>query len=266
MAENQLQTSLIISAYKNLPELELVLQSAAWQAFQDFEVIVAEDNDSPAMKDMLAQKRAEYNFPLKHVSHPDKGFRKGKILNEAIKNSQGKFLVFIDGDCILHRKFLYEYNRRLNEDLCIFGRRVMLGKALSDKLLATKDLNYLTFLRLLTSKSRKVEEGIYLPFELPLRRARASGLKGCNFGVSRANMYKINGFDEDYVTYTVGTDDDVEWRLQGIGIEVRSIRNKAIQYHLYHRKKDRRGLADRNRELCREKMAKKLYSCKNGLI
>ena len=49
----------------------------------------------------------------------------------------------------------------------------------------------------------------------------------------------LNGFDERYLAPTVGEDTELEWRAGMAGIKIKSVRNLAIQYHLYHRKLSR---------------------------
>lgn len=45
----------------------------------------------------------------------------------------------------------------------------------------------------------------------------------------------INGFDERYEAPSVGEDSDVQFRLELIGVEIKSLNNIAVQYHLYHK-------------------------------
>ena len=49
------------------------------------------------------------NFEIVHISQEDRGFRKNKALNNALKIAKGNLLIFVDGDCILHHKFIEEY-------------------------------------------------------------------------------------------------------------------------------------------------------------
>ena len=49
-------------------------------------------------------------FGIKHVFQENIGFRKCKILNEAIKIEKEKIAV-IDGECLLQYKFLENYNK-----------------------------------------------------------------------------------------------------------------------------------------------------------
>jgi cellulose synthase/poly-beta-1,6-N-acetylglucosamine synthase-like glycosyltransferase len=258
--------SLIISVYKSINFLDLVLQSVGLQSYNNFEVIIAEDNDSDKMKEFINEQRKKYSFSIQHVSHPDVGVRKCKILNDAIKISQGQFLVFIDGDCILHKNFLREYAKYQKLNYCLYGRRVMLDEDITNILLETKDISQLSLLKLFRTNSSHLEEGIYLPwFRLNLR-AKNVAIKGCNFGISKEDMYKINGFDEDYKNLTIGEDDDIKWRLKEAGIKFKSLRNKAVQYHLFHKRKDRSDIYEENFKLYQKKKSKNQYFCDNGLV
>jgi cellulose synthase/poly-beta-1,6-N-acetylglucosamine synthase-like glycosyltransferase len=105
--------SIIISYYKNMPALRLIFDALAVQTYGRFEAIVAEDAQDAAAIAFIAECRRRYPFPILHVSHEDCGFRKTKILNDAIRISHGEGLVFIDGDCIPHRRFMEVYARSI---------------------------------------------------------------------------------------------------------------------------------------------------------
>lgn len=261
-SKEKIKISLIISVYKNMDFLDLVLESVGLQTFKDFEVIIAEDADSEEMKKFIENKSKIYDFTIKHVFHEDKGFRKNKILNEALRVAGGEFVVFIDGDCILHKDFLKEYAKRTNKTTCLFGRRVNLDRETTNKLLKTKDLSLLSIFRLLFTKARRIEDGIYLPF--PATR-RKTGVKGSNFCLSREKMYELNGFDEDFERPTCGEDDDIERRLRLIGVKMKCTKNKTIQYHLYHEKKGRKEDSEHNMKLYQKKVEAGKGYCENGI-
>ena len=46
---------------------------------------------------------------------------------------------------------------------------------------------------------------------------------------------EIDRFDEDYEMAGFGENTDVECHLEKIGIQLKSTRNKAIVYHLFHK-------------------------------
>ena len=74
---------------------------------------------------------------------------------------------------------------------------------------------------------------------------RIDDLKGCNYSVPREVMGALNGFDESYEGY--GREDtDVEWRLQNYGLKIKSLKGLALQFHVWH---PRREFTPANEEL-----------------
>jgi hypothetical protein len=57
---------------------------------------------------------------------------------------------------------------------------------------------------------------------------------GSNFSVAKADLEAINGFDELYDGPGCGEDSDVQYRLSLAGVIGKSLRNLAVQYHIYH--------------------------------
>jgi GT2 family glycosyltransferase len=227
-----MKISVIIGFYKNLAFLDLLLAGLQRQTYNDFEVIVAEDDNAPATAAYIKKRSGELRFPLKHVSQEDKGFRKNRILNAAVRISEGEFLVFLDQDCIPHRHCLKEYALIASEGIFFFGRRVMMSETLTKKLLSTGKQSLLSLFNQVKYKSKRIEDGLYLPF---LRKGNSSnGLLGCNWGLLKKHVIDINGYDEDYVTAGVGEDVDIEWRLLGNGLTKRAMKHRAIVYHLHH--------------------------------
>jgi GT2 family glycosyltransferase len=259
-----MEISVIIAYYQKLSNLELLLDAFDRQTFKDFEVIIAEDDNNPETTSFLKTRREAYSFPVTHLNQEaKKGFRKNKMLNKAVRASGGRTLVFIDGDCIPHRNFLKQYYRNSGEGTFLYGRRVLLGKRFSDRILAGRSLSSIRFLSILFSDSRLVKEGVYWSWFGIHFRSRQ--LSGCNWGIRRDDLLKVNGFDEDYVKPGVGEDFDVEWRLKSAGITMRSIRNRAIVYHLDHPKLYRENEARHNYEMLEKKKLENRVRCLNGL-
>jgi glycosyltransferase involved in cell wall biosynthesis len=228
----KLNCSIVVSVYKNYDALRLILEALNNQTNTNFEVIIAEDNDAKELKAWLSAVR--YNFILKHVSQEDIGFRKCKILNKAVAASSTEYLIFIDGDCIPHPKFVAaHYNSKINNG-AIFGRRVMLTKAFSEKVLSNPTLLNHTFLpiMLLINNCKRLDASLYLPFLKPKIK---SGIWGCNWSINKQLLLKIGGFDEAYTKPGIGEDVDVTHRLLQHGATILQIKFRAIQYHLWHK-------------------------------
>ena len=254
--------SVIISHYDKIDNLSIILDAFKRQSCTNFEVIISEDGNNNKTKEFL--KTLKYSFPIKHTSQKDIGFRKNRALNKSIKIAEGNFIVFIDGDCIPHMHFIKEYYKYKNLNYIFYGRRVMLSKCLSDRILNKEKFNKPKLLNLILSNCKSAKEAIYSPiFKLHFKER---GLKGCNWGIKKEELIKVNGFDESFVHATVGEDDDIEWRLKKIGLKKFSMKNKAIVYHLFHERKyydsDRRI----NLKIMNKNKLNNCFVCKNGLI
>ncbi|PJA98865.1 MAG: Chondroitin polymerase, partial [Ignavibacteriales bacterium CG_4_9_14_3_um_filter_30_11] len=101
--------SVIISFYKNIEYLNLVLAGFERQSENDFEIIIADDGSDENVIKQIEELSTEFPFRVIHIWQEDKGFRKNKILNQAVVSSNSDYLIFIDGDCVPHSKFIEEH-------------------------------------------------------------------------------------------------------------------------------------------------------------
>ena len=259
------ELSLIIAVYKNIPALDLILRGLEEQSFRDFEVLIAEDNDGFEMKNFITTVQERHFFTIKHISQPDKGFQKDKALNKAVALSATDYLVFIDGDCMLHKHFLKVHFENRQEGSALFGRRVMLSPKMTKRLYDVTRTNspcYLTYYELFITHCKRMDCALYLPF-LPSPIQTTTGIWGCNWSIPKKHLIAVNGFDEDYIKPGFGEDTDIEWRLFQYGIKLKKIKYKAIQYHLHHKE----NYADtlENEKLMLKKRIEGKVFCENGL-
>ena len=237
------KVALIISVYKNTRDLEVVLRSVEQQTYKDVKVIISEDGNSSEMKSFVASYRG--NLDINHLTQEDLGWRKNIALNNAIKFTDCEYIIFIDGDCVLHPEFIQNHIRFAQKDKVLAGKRIKLGPEYSSELRLSENIadfckRILPEFRLIKKDDAKFcEEGIYiaprsvLGFIPKLRKMKQ--LKGCNFSCYKSALEVINGFDEDYILPAIGEDIDLTWRFKGMGFELFSLRNLAVQYHLYHK-------------------------------
>ena len=80
---------------------------------------------------------------------------------------------------------------------------------------------------------------------------------------SRQAVKRINGFDEDYTKPAYGEDTDLTWRFQMIRCRFVSLRNMAVEYHLWHEKIW--TSQEDNMRMGEEKRNRNEYFCQNGL-
>lgn len=257
-----MKASLIISLYKNLAFIDLILQSLAQQTERNFEVIIAEDDNATETISFLEKQRKKYSFPILHCWQEDNGFQKNKILNQAVLKASSEYLILIDGDCVLHTKFIEEHLKAAKPNQTIIGRRLMLSESLTNLALEKNSISVFNWFNFVLYKCQKLDCALYLPF---LNSKRNEGIWGCNWSVNKSQLLAINGFDEDYSKAGVGEDTDIEWRLRENGSSFVSVKFKAIQYHLYHKANYSDVEVNFNFEVLKQKKITNHIICLNGI-
>lgn len=267
-----MKVSLIISVYKDVSSLRTVLEGLRFQRYKDYCIIISEDGESQVMRDFL--EGYSHQNRIVHLTQPDVGWRKNQALNRAIESSDADYLIFIDGDCVLHHEFIGNHVRFARRKRILAGKRVKLGPAFTA--LFKQEIHDLPALERRVEREKRgmrrdgakfYEEAFYVNPDglwgfIP-RLRKMHQLKGCNMSCFRDDIEAVNGFDEDYILPAVGEDIDLTWRFKGLGYSLFSMRNLAVQYHLYH--KENWTDQTQNLQLMEKKMGLRQYVCRNGL-
>jgi glycosyltransferase involved in cell wall biosynthesis len=244
--ENKPALTVILSFYKNVEFLKNVLDSILNQSFRDFELIISDDG-SPEnivfeVKKLLNATSLNYQYNW----HEDIGFRKTTILNKSVVASKSDYLVFIDGDCLVHHHFLLEHYNGRKKGFVRSGRRVLLTenvtKNLNPEKISSKYFEYAILYELLRDSTKNgiaaLEQGIYIKSRILrfLLSNKDRGILGCNFSMYKEDLLRMNGFDERFVKPGVGEDSDLQARIRRTSdIHISSITKRAIVYHQYHK-------------------------------
>jgi glycosyltransferase involved in cell wall biosynthesis len=235
--------SLVVAVYNKPEILRFVLAACNRQSLPDFEVIIADDGSGPGVRTAVDEAKRNYAFPIQHLWHEDRGWRKNTMLNNAIRASQTGYLVFIDGDCLPTRHFLLDHWDAHEPRMVLLGRRVETSRRWSERLTleaiesgAFEHLGWEEVKDGLAGRSLRVEDGIRIrsSFLRTLLLRNVRGMLGSNFSVAKEHLVAINGFDELYDGPGCGEDSDVQYRLSLIGVTAKSLRNLAVQYHVHH--------------------------------
>ena len=259
-----MKLTVVISYYRAIDNLKLILKGLNNQSERNFEAIISEDDSNKETINFLNHHKHLYNFAIQHLyQNEDKGFRKNMMLNKSIKKSKSDIIAFIDGDCIPHKHFVKEYIHNCKQDLILVGRRVKLGEKVSSYIQDKTCLKRLNLLSLLFSDSKCVKECVYNPqFHLA---TKLRGLVGCNWGIRKKHLLEVNGFDEDYIKPGVGEDVDIEWRLEQLGLQKKSVKNRAIVYHIYHPRSYSQDVVSENIKMFEKKKKLGFIKCLNGI-
>jgi glycosyltransferase involved in cell wall biosynthesis len=269
--------SVIVPTYNRPQALKLCLLSLKDQSILPSEVLIADDGSFSETRDAVDTMKNVLKavFPIKHVWQEDVGFRKPRILNEAVRNSTGDYLVFIDGDCLAHRHFIRAHIEQSDPEAILGGKRVEIGKKLSEQLLKEGTILNSFHPRLildsLAGNSRKVDEAIQI--KNPLLRhlmhrdqINDDGIWGCNFSLYKQLFMDINGCDEDFLDGSL-EDNDLGIRVLNQGKSVRSVRGLAIVFHLWHPSSwSFEGEKYKyNLQIIKNRIERKETFCKNGI-
>lgn len=227
--------SLIISTY-NWPEaLELCLKSILNQKIKPSEVIIADDGSDKRTAELIHKFAASASFPIYHVWHEDKGFRKTIILNKAILKASFPYIIQIDGDIITNPHFIEDHLNMAEKGCFIRGTRAMLTPKMTKRLLRN---NKLTIIEKIALIIRQPANALRLqPFIAQLiSKKELSGkrVKGCNMSFWKEDLTNINGYDNTLQGWG-HEDEELSWRLVNSGKQKKIIKFSAITYHIYHK-------------------------------
>ena len=251
--------AVIVSTYNAPRELELVLCALTRQTVLPDEILIADDGSGGETRRLIDRWRERFQVPLLHSWQRDAGYRKARIVNEAIRRSRGARLLFLDGDSFPHRRWVEDHLEVDDPGLVACGRRVKLGPELSRDV-SIDDIMAGRFDRpgtqLLSSAirgdTRRLGLGVRLPRSVArVLHPRPRRLMGVNYSLSREAFYAVNGLDEEWAFY--GREDlDLELRLQRARYRFYPLINRAIVYHLHHTERERSpealALVERQRE------------------
>lgn len=264
-----LKATVVISVYKDAEALACVLNGLRRQSVKEFDVIVAEDGEEPQI---AAVCKAFDDLSIEHQTQEDIGFRKTRAVNRAILSARHSYLAFLDGDCVPHSTWLEAHVAKASRGHVLAARRLHLGHKFSGYL--RKDSQFiprleallrspLLLLRVQFDGARNVE--LASPNRLLQRifGRKTINLVGCNFSGYRDDFMRVNGYDEA-LPGIGGEDDDLHWRLEGVGLRVQNLKFEAVVYHLFH--ESRRANFETNRSISQRSLEAKQYFAINGIL
>ena len=257
--------SILLATYNWPQALQLCLQSLETQTDRDFEIIIADDGSTGNTKEVIDAFKAQSSIPLTHLWQEDQGFRKTKILNQAIKHAKGDYLVFLDGDCIVQPDFVAQHRALSQKGFLVTGSRVLLNQQLTQKLTASGKWDYKDFKSHLLQYRLAGQINKYWPLKIKLgnghwreyKKFVWRRIKGCNMACWKADAQAIGGFDET-MTGWGHEDADFVFRLQHDHIKRKSGSWATEVLHLFHKIHDQSNAAENARRVREKILAKAL--------
>ena len=234
--------SVIVSTYNRPNALDAVLRGLAAQADEDFEIIVADDGSTSETAELIAAWRPRVAQEVRHVWHPDEGFRLAAIRNRAIEATHCPYLIFLDGDCIPPRHFVANHRQLAEPGWFVTGSRILLKENLTrdilQKHIRIEDWGFSHWLiDRLRGRIDRMLPTLNLPTDGSWRRRsprRITGARGCNIAFWRKDLLRVGGFDAAFEGWGY-EDTDLIIRLMRCGIFHKSGRFAVTVFHLWHK-------------------------------
>jgi glycosyltransferase involved in cell wall biosynthesis len=250
-----MRIAVILTTYNRPDALAAVLEGYFAQDAHDFEVVVADDGSTAETRELIAERARRALFPLRHVWQEDRGFRAGAARNRALAATAADYVIFSDGDCVPPAEFVGRHRELAEPGYFVAGNRILLSEAFTAAVLrervpihrwrhgqwlaawVRRDVNRL--LPLLAAPDGAFRKRSPFKWE---------GVKTCNLAAWRADLERVNGFDESYSGWGL-EDSDLVIRLAHAGVRHKSARFAAPVFHLWHKEWDRGRLAENQRRL-----------------
>ncbi len=254
------KTTLIVSTYNRPGALAKVLDGLARQVVPPAELFLADDGSDALTSGVVERLAPKLPVPLRHLWHEDQGFRKTIILNEAIQEARGDYVVLLDGDCVPHRMFVHDHQQLAEQGWWVQGRRSFLTEQFSPSFQPGRSRFLNCWLR---GRASGLFKGIRWPWPLVLHNQSQRGIVGCNLGVWREDLIQVNGFDEEFEGWGL-EDSDLGNRLYHLGRYRKFVYGRAIVHHLNHRETSRTELSA-NHERLQSTLSTGRIRCRCGL-
>jgi glycosyltransferase involved in cell wall biosynthesis len=237
--------SVVVTTYNRSDALALVLTGLKAQSDPHFEVVIADDGSSAEHREAAKAAIQRLGFEAVHMWHPDAGFTVSQVRNLGVAAARGKYIIFLDGDCVPEVDFVAQHRKLMQQGCFVNGSRVLLSAGLTEDLLSAAQspggqaAGYWMWQRL-GGRASKLTGLLRFPdgnYRCHLQ-FRWKGIRSCNLAVWRADYERVNGFDETFVGW--GHEDaDFVLRLHNAGLVRKNGFCATEVFHLWHRESNR---------------------------
>lgn len=264
------EIALVVLTYQRPRHLRLVLESIKAQRDVPvgMELCVTDDGSTDETPPIVEAFRRQVSFPVQFVTHPHVTFQAARCRNEGAKATAARYLLFLDGDCLLpHDHIAAHWNNR-RAGVALIGDAIRLGQTVSEELtpeaVATGGFTSLATVDEVRRLRRTLRKFRFYNF---LRHpTKPYKLRSGNFSIAREDFECVNGFDENFEGWG-GEDDDLGRRLRSAGVRLESILAHTQSYHLWHPREvtapNKIGTAKNTQYLWRKGAS---VRCANGLM
>jgi glycosyltransferase involved in cell wall biosynthesis len=238
------------------------LKSVESQSILPDEIIIADDGSSNETNEVIMSFQKNSNLNIIHSWQDDIGFRASRSRNKALNKSSGDYVILIDGDVILHPKFIQDHMLNSQEGYFLQGFRVLLSESMTLKSLVNKKISFSFF----SSGIMNRKNAIYSPLLSKIfsnKKHNIRGIKSCNMSFYLKDCLNVNGFNNEFEGWG-REDSEFIVRLMNSGINRKNIRFGATQFHLWHNENARTTIGQNN-IILENAINSKSQWCENGI-
>jgi glycosyltransferase involved in cell wall biosynthesis len=254
--------SLVINTFNQPDYLARVLNAVSRQRVSPDEVLVADDGSANETKTLFDRWHAGQPFRCEHAWQEHQGFRRARILNQAIATARGDYLIFLDGDTIPHPCFIADHRALACQSQFVQGHRALIERRAAAKF-GLHEFGRDRSCALRQFQLRGLKHAYRWPWPLQRVRRDIQGVRGCNLAIWRSDLFRVNGYNEAFVGWG-NEDSELALRLMNSGVRRLDVRGWALCYHLWHPPTNRDELAANN-ELLARAIREKSVRCEPGL-
>jgi GT2 family glycosyltransferase len=258
----ELKFGLIINTWQQPDYLGRVLRALATQVSPPEEVLLADDGSEDQTRTVFETWSRGQSFHTAHVWQKHEGFRRARILNQTIARATSQYLVFLDGDTVPHPHFIADHRRLAKETAFVQGHRALLGQKAA-VWFGLGDFRTDRRHALWQGQVEGLKHSYRWPSPLAKVRTDLRGIRGCNLGIWRDHLLKVNGYNEAFVGWG-REDSELAVRLMNSGLRRLDVRGWALCYHLWHPPASRAGLSE-NDDLLAQAQRTGATRCELGL-
>jgi glycosyltransferase involved in cell wall biosynthesis len=254
--------ALIVNTFNQPDYLARVLRAVAQQARPPDEVLLADDGSGEETRAVFGRWAAAQPFRCEHVWQRNEGFRRARILNQAIARARSEYVAFLDGDSVPHPEFVADHVRLADRGAFVQGHRALVERKAAE-FFGRGEFAADRRRALLRGQLRGWKHAFRWP--RPMKRARHDlrGVRGCNLAIWRADLVAVNGYNEAFLGWG-REDSELSLRLMNSGVQRLDVRGWALCYHLWHPPASREQLPANDR-LLEEAQAARAQTCATGL-
>jgi GT2 family glycosyltransferase len=258
-----MRACLVIVTFERPDALERVLASVVSQTRAPDEIVVADDGSGPAVRQVVEDFSRRSATPVHYVRQEHSGFRAGRMRNLGVARTQCDYVILIDGDMVLHPRFVADHVRSARPGYWTQGVRIPLDDAATRRLLRSGHTPAAWAPGVDLRRRAYALHAPGLARSLGLAANTFVAVKSCNQGFWRADLLRTNGFDED-LTGWGSEDKELCARLANAGVRRQTLVFGAIAWHLAHRPVSR-AAARANRERWQETVRSGRTRCARGI-